>query len=55
MSSVVDSLPEHIAVVDREGSIVAVNDAWKRYARENGEAAERCNEGVNYLTVCREA
>ena len=28
-----DELPEHSAIVDNSGTIVAVNKAWKRFAR----------------------
>ena len=31
-----DELPEHTAIVDSSGAIVAVNKAWKRFARDNG-------------------
>ena len=31
-----DELPEHSAIVDRSGTIVGVNKAWKRFARDNG-------------------
>jgi PAS domain S-box-containing protein len=47
-------LTSHIAAVDRTGSIVMVNEAWMRFARENGA---RCDSaigiGANYLDVCR--
>ena len=31
----VDSLASELAVLDREGNIILVNEAWKRFAREN--------------------
>jgi DNA-binding NtrC family response regulator len=34
--SVFDSISEHIAVLDGDGTIIAVNAAWKQYAIENG-------------------
>jgi len=34
--AVLDSLSPHIAVLDDSGRIVAVNEAWRRFARENG-------------------
>jgi len=50
--AVLDSLSPHIAVLDDSGRIVAVNEAWRRFARENG--GERgVREGVDYLEVCR--
>jgi PAS domain S-box-containing protein len=53
--AVLNSLQDHVAVVDRAGNILAVNEAWKRFARENGGEAEVLGKGVNYLEVCRHA
>ena len=53
--AVLSSLAATIAVLDREGNIIAVNDAWKRFARENDGAAVADSVGVNYLQVCRDA
>jgi PAS domain S-box-containing protein len=54
--SVFDALPEHIAVLDRNGTIVAVNEAWRRFARENGGTGEDHGQiGVNYIGVCSSA
>jgi len=54
--SVLASLHYHIAILDRSGLILAVNEAWERFARENGEPlANRIGPGVNYLDVCRRA
>lgn len=50
--AVLNSLIAHIAVLDREGRIVAVNESWRRFAEEN-EGAGRVGVGVNYLEVCR--
>ncbi|HEV3468820.1 MAG TPA: PAS domain S-box protein [Pyrinomonadaceae bacterium] len=53
--AVLNSLQAHIAVLDREGRVVAVNEAWRRFAAENGGAAPRTDVGSNYLQVCRAA
>lgn len=53
--AVLDSLGAHIAVLDRAGSIIAVNTAWERFARENGCVSDGCGVGVNYLDVCDRA
>ncbi len=54
LQSVIDALPEHIAVIDKAGTIVMVNAAWQRFARENGDASLKCSgPGVSYLEVCR--
>jgi PAS domain-containing protein len=47
-----DELPEHAALVDRSGTIVAVNEAWRRFARDNGAELGKVSEGANYLGVC---
>ena len=57
--AILDSMSAHLAVVDRNGVIVAVNQPWQSFALENsaepGQPARRTNIGVNYLEVCREA
>lgn len=54
--AILASLTSTIAVLDGEGTIVIVNDAWKRFAVENGapELAER-SIGLNYIEICRQA
>src|SRR5215218_7912156 len=50
-----DELPEHTAIVDNSGAIVAVNKAWKRFAKDNGADLSKVSEGANYLAVCERA
>ena len=51
--SILDSLSKHIVVLDENGVIIAVNEAWRRFSRDNGGAAELANPiGVNYLQMC---
>ena len=50
-----DELPEHTAIVDNSGAIVAVNKAWKRFAEDNGADLSKVSEGANYLGVCERA
>jgi PAS domain S-box-containing protein len=52
--AVLGSVAANIAVLDREGNIIAVNEAWKRFAYENDGAAVADCVGVNYLQVCRD-
>jgi hypothetical protein len=47
-----DELPEHAAIVESSGTIVAVNEAWKRFAKDNGAELGKVSEGANYLDVC---
>lgn len=52
-SSVLDALSEHIAVLDRQGVVVAVNKAWRRFAESNGAPPLAENFiGADYLSVC---
>lgn len=50
--AVLDSLPAKVVVLNREGVIVAVNQAWQQFAEEN-RAAPPTSIGVNYLEVAR--
>lgn len=55
--TVLDSIQEHIAVIDRNGTIVAVNRVWNDFGRDNGSdaAPEKIGVGANYLKICEEA
>ena len=55
LQSTLDALSSHIAILDEEGRIVAVNVAWRRFAVANGGNLEVCGVGRNYLEVCRKA
>jgi len=55
LQQTLDSLSAHIAILDESGEIVAVNEAWRTFARANGGDPERVSEGVNYLEVCEAA
>src|SRR5829696_181019 len=50
-----DSLSAHIAIIDEAGTIVAVNRAWRDFARANGGAGQDYAEGANYLRACDSA
>ncbi len=51
---VLDALPEHVAVLDGQGIIRLVNEAWRRFARANGDPAlARSGPGASYLDACR--
>ena len=53
---ILNSVDYEIAVLDHEGVILAVNEPWRRFARENRvnpDQPDRSVEvGANYLTVC---
>lgn len=53
--AVLRSLSAHIAVLDKDGNVIAVNEAWSRSARENGVLGGAAGVGANYLSVCRQS
>lgn len=54
MQAILDSLPEHIAVLDAMGFIVQVNEAWRTFAEHNGDRGmAHSGPGCNYLDVCQ--
>ncbi len=51
---ILSALPSHIALLDRDGVVMATNDAWDRFAREQGVVdLPRSSVGTDYLEVCR--
>jgi diguanylate cyclase (GGDEF)-like protein len=55
-ASILNALPAHIALLDAQGTIVSVNDAWRRFAAANFAKQEGKFEiGANYLDVCDQA
>ncbi|MBS0511687.1 MAG: PAS domain-containing protein [Proteobacteria bacterium] len=50
--AILDALPANIALLAPDGAIVAVNEAWRRFARENGLPRADFAIGQNYLQVC---
>ncbi len=54
-NDVLNSLTASIAVLDARGAIIAVNEAWRRFARENDGDGETFYVGANYLTICEDA
>ncbi len=53
---VLDALSDHVAVLDKAGTIIAVNRSWERFAaRNNPEGSSGLGVGTNYLVVCRKA
>lgn len=50
--TLINFITVNLAVVDDRGDILAVNDAWRRFGRENGLLDERGAVGENYVDVC---
>lgn len=53
VGSCIDSLSSHIAVLDADGVILAVNAAWRRFADENGFGGGDYGVGSNYVDACQ--
>jgi PAS domain S-box-containing protein len=52
-SAILTSLDNHIAVLDKNGCIVAVNQAWRQFGLQNPGPPEGLGPGANYLAACR--
>lgn len=50
-----DSLSQHIAVIDEQGRILAANRAWRDFATSNGLDVQACGPGADYLSICEAA
>ena len=56
LHATLDALSAHIAILDEAGSIVSVNESWRRFARDNDAGlGRRDGIGVNYPAVCDSA
>lgn len=53
--AILNSMAAHIAVIDRKGKIISVNEAWRRFARENGRKESEDCVGLNYFEICHRA
>lgn len=51
--SILDSMDAHIAVIDSEGNIIAINKAWREFAKQNQARDFRTMDvGANYFAAC---
>ena len=54
---ILESIAANIAVLDRQGVILTVNENWRRFAADNGahpgEPVAQTTVGSNYLAVCQ--
>ncbi|MBB3054721.1 PAS domain S-box protein [Mucilaginibacter gotjawali] len=50
-TAILDALPPHICVLNENGDIIAVNESWKRFARENKLKMPHFGLGYNYIAV----
>lgn len=52
---VLDSVSDHLVVLDRTGRIVFTNKAWDTFGRDNECPNADAWLGVNYIEICRQA
>lgn len=50
-----DAFASHAAILDAEGRILAVNEAWREFGRRNGYAGTDFGVGENYLEISAQA
>ena len=53
--AIFNSLAANIAVLDPQGTILAVNASWQDFAAANSFQNDAIGVGTNYLDVCRSA
>lgn len=54
-TTILNALPAHIAMLDAQGCIVSVNEAWRQFAGSNRLQGPNIGPGLNYLEVCDRA
>jgi two-component system CheB/CheR fusion protein len=55
LQQLIDSLPEHVALLDHHGTIRQVNRAWTDFAHSQGGQEAATGVGANYLAVLARA
>lgn len=54
-AAILNALPANIALLDTQGLIVAVNEAWRRFDDANAAHSPGHEVGTNYVTICDRA
>ncbi len=54
-ATLLDALPVKVALVDKEGAILAVNRAWRESGTRNPFTGDGSEPGENYIDICRGA
>lgn len=55
LKAVLDTITEHIVVIDSDGVILFVNNSWSIFGKKNACSINDSWVGVNYLTECDHA
>ena len=48
----IEHIPGHTALLDSRGTVLAVNSAWRNFARDNGYVGDDFGVGTSYLMAC---
>jgi diguanylate cyclase (GGDEF)-like protein/PAS domain S-box-containing protein len=55
-NTILNAIPDSMALVERDGNIMSVNHSWHRFAQQNGaDDATVRGVGMNYFEVCESA
>ena len=54
-STILNTLPANIALLDANGNIIKVNEAWKKFAIQNGLQHSLSGLGENYIEIAARA
>ncbi len=52
---IVNSITAQVAILDDNGTILETNEAWEKFAHENGMPETFDSVGVNYFSICEVA
>lgn len=55
LQAALDTLAEHVAVIDTNGTILMINEAWRRFGCKSGGNEANIGVSANYFEVCRNA
>ncbi|MCP9749654.1 PAS domain S-box protein [Ferruginibacter sp. HRS2-29] len=55
LSAIINTLPANIALLDQEGSIMAINDSWKNFGDSSCFTGEEYGIGENYVAMAENA
>lgn len=53
--ALINSLPAHIALLDSDGKIIDINEAWRHFGGQNNSNDPGFGIGMNYLAICEAA
>ncbi len=54
-AAILNGLPAPIALLDNDGYIISINEAWRQFSGTNVLAAQEHRIGLNYLEICNGA